>query len=162
MSDENIDKDIIIWLTSPLLLAFRPADQGDIRDIIKIYARASSLDYWHGNINNKIYSMHKFWYVRKLPGATLWFFSFRFANFKVGKINFKVGKINFKVGKINFKVDFTDIKVDFTNFKVDFIDIKVDFSNFKVDFTNFKVDFTNFKVSKTKRKISQSGTRKLP
>ena len=41
--------------------------------------------------------------VRKLPGATLFFF-FRFVNFKVGKINFKVGKINFKVGKINFKV----------------------------------------------------------
>ena len=42
------------------------------------------------------------------------FFSFRFANFKVGKINFKVGKINIKVGKINFKVG----KINF-NFNVD-------------------------------------------
>ena len=59
--------------------------------------------------------------VRKLPGATLWFFSFRFANFKVGKINFKVGKINFKVGKINFNVDKFNFKVGKINFKVGLI-----------------------------------------
>ena len=46
------------------------------------------------------------------------FFSFRFANFKVGKINFKVGKINFKVGKINFNVDKINFKVGKINFKV--------------------------------------------
>ena len=56
--------------------------------------------------------------IRKLPGATLWFFSFRFANFKVCKINFKVGKINFKVGKINFNVDKINFKVGKINFKV--------------------------------------------
>ena len=56
--------------------------------------------------------------LRKLPGATLCFFSFRFANFKVGKINFKVGKINFKVGKINFNVDKINFKVGKINFNV--------------------------------------------
>ena len=57
-------------------------------------------------------------------------FSFRFANFKVGKINFKVGKINFKVGKINFKVGKINFNVDKINFKVGKINFNVGKINF--------------------------------
>ena len=69
-----------------------------------------------GNSCSRVYSCPTVLFSTEASWCHFVVFSFRFANFTVGKINFKVGKINFNVDKINFKVGNINFKVGLINF----------------------------------------------